>query len=268
MLSFLIKNGFIVLGIGLFCKSIKYIYLNKETLLLDSSIMCLNIEANVCQLLNKARNFKEKYMPCRNNIFYYTDRICVYKTGLEKFDKDDTPLDYDYITCKQTINGEELTRFFEDEIDFVHEYEKSNNTINFNHCKKTIINAKIINVCNKKEEKATYNITPLKTAYCSGNKIFTEKYFKHFHNIDLPEIYSIRFIDSAIDSKVLDNKETIELLDTDYKILENKTKKDQPEKNEEEDNIILEESELISKKDLDKEPEEVVVTKRTWFRRN
>ncbi|MDA9216393.1 hypothetical protein N9O88_01050, partial [bacterium] len=84
-------------------------------------------------------------------------------------------------------------------------------------------------------EKVMHNITPFKSAYYSGNKLYTKNFIKHFYNVDLFDKYVVKFIDSNIKSVELENREIILLGDNSYEIIElNKT--------EEKEKINLKES--------------------------
>lgn len=196
-----------------------------KKLILDSMFLYLASEAKVISVLKKINRFIILYLG--NDIFYYCDGICIYKSSLKNFDNLDTPLDYDYLICKKlNEQDEEMTRLFDTEEEFINEYYRNDNSIKFKFCKKSLINVKItfISTYEDKLHNTNYNITPLKTSYCSGNKLFTKNYMKHFFNMELPEKYVIDMIDSEITSSKLSNKEEVELWDDDYTILETQEK--------------------------------------------
>lgn len=157
------------------------------------------------------------------DIFYYDDGVCIYKDNIKNIHNLNSPLDYDYIICKRVnLDKEEMSRLFECQEQLLCEY-KQNNDIKFKHCELSLINAKITFLyknTNGEDRNISYNVTPLKTSYCSGNVLFSKNYMKHFFNMELTENYTINIMDKNLNSIILKEKEQIELWDENFTILE------------------------------------------------
>lgn len=229
-LSYLLGSGVLLGGVYLLRN---YSYKN---ILFDVGFIYLDFETKVIKLKNRIEknlvNFKNK-----KNIEFYCDGYKIFKTNIESLDEKDFPLEFDYIICKQkNENNEEMYRFFESELELMDEI-KNNNKIIFTKCPVTILNCKLI--MEYECEKVIHNITPFKSAYYSGNKLYTKNFIKHFYNIDLFDKYVVKFIDSNIKSVELENREIILLGNNSYEIIGlNQTE----EKNTQTENISLNES--------------------------
>ena len=140
-----------------------------------------------------------------------------------------------------------MYRFFENEFELMSELKEKNKII-FNKCPITILNCKLI--MENDYENVMHNITPFKSVYYSGNKLYTKNFIKHFYNLDLWDNYSIKFIDSNIKSVVLENKELILLGDSNYNII-HYTQFEEKETQTENDEKKL--TELLNESSLDPE---------------
>jgi hypothetical protein len=208
--SYLISAGVLLGGVYI-SRNNKY-----KDLLFETGCLYLKVETKVMQIKNNIEKSLVKFKNIKN-IEFYLDGYKVYKTNLQNLDEQYFPLEYDYIIYKQkNENNEEMYRFFENEIQLMNEIKEKDKII-FNKCPITILNCKLI--MENDYEKVMYNITPLKSVYYSGNKLYTKNFIKHFYNIDLWDKYSIKFIDSKIKAVELENKETILLDDNNYNII-------------------------------------------------
>ena len=239
--SYLISAGVLLGGVYI-SRNYKY-----KDILFETGCLYLKVETKVVDIKNKIEKSLVKFKNIKN-IEFYLDGYKVYKTNLESLDELDFPLEYDYIIYKQkNENNEEMYRFFENEIQLMNEIKEKHKII-FNKCPITILNCKLI--MENDYEKVMYNITPLKSVYYSGNKLYTKNFIKHFYNIDLWDKYAIKFIDSNIKPVELENKETILLDDTNYNIIK-PTQMDEKETQTEKENL----TELSNESSLDSEKE-------------
>lgn len=239
--SYLISAGVLLGGVYI-SRNYKY-----KDILFETGCLYLKVETKVIDIKNKIEKSLVKFKNIKN-IEFYLDGYKVYKTNLESLDEQDFPLEYDYIIYKQKDdNNEEMYRFFENEIQLMNEIKEKDKII-FNKCPITILNCKLI--MENDYEKVMYNITPLKSVYYSGNKLYTKNFIKHFYNIDLWDKYAIKFIDSNIKPVELENKETILLDDTNYNIIKS-TQMEEKETQTEKENL----TELSNESSLDSEKE-------------
>lgn len=243
--SYLISAGVLLGGVYI---SRNY---NYKDLLFETGCLYLKVETKVIQIKNKIEKSLVKFKNIQN-IEFYLDGFKVYKTNLESLDEQDFPLEYDYIIYKQkNENNEEMYRFFENEIQLMNEIKEKHKII-FNKCPITILNCKLI--MENDYKKIMRNITPFKSAYYSGNELYTKNFIKHFYNIDLWDKYSIKFIDSNIKAVELENKETILLDDNNYNIIKSTQMEEKETQTEKETHTEKENfTEILNESSLDPE---------------
>lgn len=232
-LSYLLGSGVLLGGVYLLRN---YSY---RIILFEAGCIYLNVETKIIKIKNRIEKSLVKFKS-KKNIEFYCDGYKIFKTNIESLDEKDFPLEFDYIICKQkNENNEEMYRFFESELELMDEI-KNNNKIIFTKCPVTILNCKLI--MKDEGEKVMHNITPFKSAYYSGNKLYTKNFIKHFYNIDLFDKYVVKFIDSNIKSVELENREIILLGDNSYEIKELNKTEEKFTQNDEKEKINLKES--------------------------